>query len=262
MRLIATAVVGVLTFAAPAASYAGWSAKQSHKMGDNGGVQLSEMTYGHHKLRIDNPDKTTIVIDLKSGDFTMIDHDKKQFATVTLEELVKMQNEMLAQMKAQLPNMPEQVRAQVQEQLDKQEKANKADISIKSTGKKDKVAGQACEVFTWEGPEGQVEACMSKKVSVDVSAFRKDAEKLAKKLKASGVGAGAASMVLLQVADRGFPLRTKRTMKLGPQAIESTTEVQSMKKDDAPKTKFAAPKTYAKQDFKTMMMQGGGPPQR
>ncbi len=264
MRISAFAVAGVLTLAA-APALAGWSAKQTHTMGDKGGKQVSEMSYGHHKLRVDNPDKTTIVIDLLSGDFTMIDHDKKTYASVTLDELVKMQNEMIAQMKAQLPNMPPNVRETIEKQLEKQEKARTADLSVKKTGKKDKVAGNACEVYTWDGPEGDVEACMAKKTAVDVTSFRDDAKKLAAKLKKAGVGAGAASMVLLQVADHGFPLRTKRTMKLGPQSIESTTEVQSMKKDDAPKANFDAPKGYKEMGFKEMMMQGaasGGPPRR
>ncbi|MEQ8272230.1 MAG: DUF4412 domain-containing protein [Deltaproteobacteria bacterium] len=268
MRFVSTvAAVGALTFAASTA-FAGWTAKQSHTMGDKGGKQMSQMAYGHHKLRVDNPDQTTIIIDLLSGDFTMVDHGKKQFASVTLEELVKMQNEMIAQMRAQLPNMPENVRKTIEAQLEKQEKARKADLSVKKTGKKDKVAGRTCQIYTWEGPEGEVEACMSAKVDVDVSAFRNDAKKLAAKLKKAGVGAGAASMVLLQVADYGFPLRTKRTMMLGPQAIASTTEVQEMKKDNAPASNFTAPKAYKKLGFKEMMMQGapgggaGGPPRR
>lgn len=262
MRFLICAAIGALAIAVPAAASAGWYAKQSHATAGAPAAakaRTSDMFYGHHKLRIDNPDNSSVIIDLVSGDFTMIDHSRKMYATVTLDELVKMQNEMLAQMKAQLPKMPPEVRTQIEAQIKKQEEAQKADLKIKATKKTDTVAGAKCSVFTWTAPDGDVEACMATKTKVDTSAFRSDAKKLAKKLKKSGVGAGGASMVLLQVADRGFPLRTVRKMSMGGQTMSATSEILEMKTQDVPKTKVAPPKGYKKEDFKKLMMQPGGP---
>jgi hypothetical protein len=95
----------------------------------------------------------------------------------------------------------------------------KSDPKMEKTAKTDKVAGISCQIYTWKAPDGDGEACLADKPGVDMGDFRKDATALGKKLAAMGVGRGATSVPLLQLADYGFPMKNKRTMSMGAQTI-------------------------------------------
>lgn len=252
-----TLVTGLLFTAGPA--HAGWYAKQTHTSGR--GSQDSEMYYEDHKLRIDNPDKTTVLVEMGSGNFTFIDHGKKMVATATLDELIKLRDEMMTQMRAQLKAAPPEIRSQIEKSLDDQDKAMKQDPKLEKSGKTDKIAGVACQIYTWKAPDGDGEACMADKPGVEMGDFRKDAAGLGKKLSAMGVGKSATSVPLLQLAEYGFPMKNKRTMSMGPQTMEMTTEIKELKAQKVGADKFSTPADYQKKTFKELMMAGaGGPP--
>ncbi|MBK6683533.1 MAG: DUF4412 domain-containing protein [Deltaproteobacteria bacterium] len=249
-----TLAAGLLFIAGPA--HAGWYAKQTHTSGR--GSQDSEMYYEDHKLRIDNPDKTSVVVELGTGGFTFIDHGKKLVATATLDELIKLRDEMMGQMRAQLKAAPPEVRTQIEKSLDDQDKAMKSDPKMEKTAKTDKVAGISCQIYTWKAPDGDGEACLADKPGVDMGDFRKDATALGKKLAAMGVGRGATSVPLLQLADYGFPMKNKRTMSMGAQTMEMTTEIKELKSQKVGGDKFTIPADYQKKTFKELMMAGAG----
>jgi hypothetical protein len=254
-----TLAAGLIFSAAPAS--AGWYAKQSTSNGKTS--QDSEMYFQDHKLRVDNTDGTSVIIELPTGGFSFIDHNKKVVATATIDELVKMKDDMKAQMRAQLAKAPPEVRAKIEKQMDEQEAAMKADLKLVKTKKTEKVAGASCEVVTWTAPDGDGEACLAAKPGADIAEFKKDSIALGKKLSEKGAGKGATSMPLLQLAEAGFPMRTKRTLSMGPQKIDTITEIKEIKDQKVDPAKFTPPADYTKKTFQELMqmaMQPSGPP--
>ncbi len=236
----------------PAVAQAGWSVTQEHT--SKSGSRVTELSYDHHMLRVDAPKSRdpSIVIDLKTGDFTMIDHEQKRYAKASLQELMAMRDQIKEQMKEQMKKMPPQMQAQIQKMIDEQEAAAKKDLVVVNTKKTDKVMGHSCTYYTWKAPDGAGKACITSKAKIDTKQFRKDAIALGEKLKKEGAGPGATSVELLQLAKHGFPLKTIRTMEMGPQKVETTATVTKMSTKKHPKTLFAAPVKYKKIPFRQM----------
>jgi hypothetical protein len=263
--MIRTPALMTLIFAlTPAASaYAGWTAKQVSKSvgGDAKQVsQKSELLFDRDLFRIDQEDNTSVIMDLSTGKMTMLNHKSKQHASLTLEQMVAMRDQQLAMMKAQLPQMPPEIRKQAEAKLKEIEESAKLAIAPKSTGKKDKVGAYDCTLYTWTAPDGENEACVATSVGVDVSGFAKATAKLAEKL--SAVGAGSPSFAMLQLGKHGFPVRTKRTIKNGGQSIDAISEVSEIKEAKLDAAKFQVPPGYKETDFMTLAgaSTGSAPP--
>src|SRR5207248_2627359 len=121
---------------------------------------------------------SSVIIDLEAGRLTFLNHKDKKHASITIEEIIKMRDAQIAQIKAQLPSMPPEVKKQMEDQIKLMEGGEKsADLDVKTTGKKDKVNGYDCEVFKWTGSDGGGEACIATKITgVDPSGFKKMTE--------------------------------------------------------------------------------------
>lgn len=259
-NLLALPVAGSLLFGAVEAQ-AGWHAVQKHTQPGKETSQTSDMYYDDHRLRIDSPD-TSMVINLQTGALTVIDAERKQYAEITLEELLGLRDKTIAQMRSQLDALPPEIKAQIEKQIEAQEKASKEDLKLTKTGKSETVAGHGCDVYTWSTAEGDGEACIAKKLPVDMKDFQKDALALRSRLQAKGSGTQAASLAILQLASHGFPVRTRQSMQMGQQKVVSETELVKIQSMKVPADKLKAPAGYQKRDFEQMMseavMGGGG----
>jgi hypothetical protein len=247
-----------LALAAAADASAGWHARQTNATEGQPAKQTSDLYYEDHKLRVDTPEQA-MIIDLATGGMTVIDPKQKIYAEVTLDELLRMRDEALVQMKQQLSRMPPQIRAQVEKQLETMEKAAKADLKLTRTGKKRTLHGFACEDFAWSGPDGDGEACIAARLPIDVGPFRKDVDVLRAKMAEKGAGTGAAALALLQLARDGFPVWSKQTMTIGPTQLVSITELVSIEKATVPAEKLRAPAGFTKKPFRELAGAPGMP---
>ena len=239
--------------AAPANAANGWHAVQEHA--SEARTTKADLYYAHHRLRVETEGESTVmIIDLPSGDLTLVDGAKKMFAKASLQELVDMREKMKEQMKARMAQMPEELRKNVEKMLAEQEAAQKRPLQIKKTKKKEKVAGYGCDYYDWTGPEGSGQSCISAKLPVDLAPFQKDAKRLAAALAKTGAGSSAATNVeLLQMAKYGFPLKTVKERKMGPQTFKSTATLVKIEKATLAKGKFEAPKGFSKKTFQEFM---------
>ena len=256
MLRIALAALVALPLAVSATSAMakdGWHAKQSHASQSRS--TTADIYYGHHRLRVETEGEDTVmIIDLTTGDLTLLNTGKKVVAQASLQELVKMRDQMKEQMKAAMASMPEDRRQMAEKLIKEQEEANKRPLKVTKGDKTDKVAGIACTYFSWTGAEGSGESCLANKLSVDMSGFRKDAKALAKRLEETGAGTSAATSVeLLQLADHGFPVKSVRRMSMGPASFETTATLVSIEASDLPKSKFEGPADYKKTTFQDFM---------
>jgi hypothetical protein len=239
--------------ATPAQAKNGWHAKQTHSGGAR--TATADIYYAHHRLRVETDGEDTVmIIDLPTGDLTLINTPKKLVAQASLQELVKMREDMKAQMKAAMANMPEERRKMAEQLLKEQEDANKRPLEVKKSERTDTVAGMKCTYFTWTGAEGSGESCLADKLAVDMSGFRADARALAKRLAETGAGTSAATSVeLLQLADHGFPLKSLRRMSMGPAKFETNSSLESIEAVELPKAKFEGPADFKKTTFQEFM---------
>src|SRR4029077_33966 len=114
-----------------------------------------------------------------------LNHEKKKHAEITLEEVIKLRDQQIEQMEKMLPQLPPETRKQVEAQLKaiKGDGKPKKQLELKSLGKKDKVNGYNCELYTWSAADCDGEACIAdKSVGVDPAPFKKATEKMSEKL--------------------------------------------------------------------------------
>jgi hypothetical protein len=246
------AVLIPLMLASPDA-HAGWTAKLTSSSG--GPKQTAELFFDNDWFRTDSEKAPSIIIDLGNGKLTILNHAKKKHATVTLDEMVKLRDKNIQELKAQLPKMQPEMRKQLEDQIklmEGQGPGAKKDLALKDAKKKDNVNGYACNVFTWSASDGDGEACIADKVGgVDPLAFRKSTEKLADKL--SVISGGPATYAILSLGKHGFPVRTKQKVKLGAQEIEIVSEMSDIHAAKIAAEKFQAPKEYEKSDLMSVI---------
>jgi hypothetical protein len=253
MRTIA---LGLLLFSPTSAFAAGWTATQVGSTGEGGGGgNQATLFYDGGRFRIDAGNKS-YVLEFKTEKFLFIDHDQKKYASATLDEVIALQNQILETMKKSVAQLPELQRKIAEAQIAKLEKSakSKARPDVKKTGKKETINGYACEVVTWVDDFGDNEACIAEKMPVDVKGFLTESAALSKRLAEKGASNATPTQALLHLP--GFPVRTKRTEKMGPQQMISMTEIKDMKAYTSNAETFAAPKAYQKGTLQQIVAPG------
>lgn len=255
----AVITAGLVLPASSAMAAKGWHAVQTQASNQNS--RTAHLYYADHNLMMKSDgDPNRMIINLPTGQMTMIDETRKVYTQATLKELMAMRDKMKEQMKSRLAQMPAEMRANIEKVIKEQEEAEKKPLKIKATGKKDTVAGFACSNFTWTGPEGTGESCIATKLPVSTKAFQADAIKLVEVMKKSGAGSAAATnLVELQLAEHGFPLKTVRSISMGPTQLETTVTLQKIEAADVPADQLAPPKDFKKTSFEDFMQMQAGP---
>jgi len=271
MQLIPKGIALTATlFAFSGSAQAGWYAKQEASGGQGKTKMTAEMFYENGALRIDqvlaaSNQSTSVIVQMKDGKMTLLNHGQKAFHTMSIDDLVKAQKGMIEGLKAMKDRLPPEEQKKLEAQL-KQLEAKKDPPTPKPTGKKDKVAGFVCDFYTWKTDTSEGEVCLAKKTGIDMKSFAEDAARLGKTL-SSFANADQGAMAFLTLADKGFPVRVKQRMKVqppgAPQAIwiESSSEVQELKAMKVPAAKFAVPDGYAEQQIPKMPSMPPPPPQ-
>lgn len=249
-----------LTVLAPLTSaQAGWTATQTHYAKPDGKKQSTKLRYDRNVLRVDNPDQTSVLFDLAAGRFTFLQHARKAYASITVEELGDLRKRMIAELRAQLPQMPEAVRGQVQARLDALEKSQSQAGGPKftATGKSERIGPIACKEYTWKGLEGTNSACVATKLPFDLRPFQTASAALAKKVQAAG--AEDATLAMVHLAKLGFPVRSVRSARAGPKTVELVSEMQDLKAATIAKAELSVPTGYKEEAFQSMMERMGAP---
>jgi hypothetical protein len=239
----------ILAPATASAAGGGWYARQVDKSpGEGRGGQGAEIFYQGGKIRIDQGQDTTVIYDMRSGLMTVLTHREKSYLQQTLEDLAKMRDGMMKQLKAQLPQMPPAVRAQLEPKLKQMEAGVLDENKPKATGKKSKVGTYGCEIYSWSSEGNSGEFCLTRELDAHLKEFAKDTEVLAKKLAELKLGGaqGPGGFTMLEMARSGFPVRTHTKLTFNNQTIESISEVEEFKPMAIAADKFAIPAGYTK----------------
>lgn len=256
---IQSLVVALVVASFPAAAEAGWTAKLTSKStGMKAEPQTSNLYFEKGLFRVDADAGTTVVMDLGAGKFTFINHKDKKHASITVDEMIKMRDQTLAQMKTQLPNLPPDVKKQVEAQIAEAEGTPSPDSIPKATGKTQKVNGYDCTVYAWKQGMSSNEACMASKLAVDTKEFAAATSKLSERLnKATGGKAASGMFAMLELGKHGLAVQTKNTMKQGETTIEAVSEMSEIKTAKLEPAKFEVPAGYEAGDLQSVMGGGG-----
>lgn len=250
---------GFALLSLPAASEAGWHARQVSR-GDPAGPtagEASDMFYQDGKLRIDQGKRASMVLHMRTGRLTLIDHEAKRYIDDSVEARLKQQREMLDALKSKRAELPPAQQKRFDEELARIEKGTPPP-KPQPTGKKEKVGPWTCELHTIRSGQMEGEVCLARDVGVKLEEFAKDAKIFAGMMQKLG-GQPPGSQLMLEVAERGFPVRTRQKVRMGPEQpwIEGSSEVEVFEAMQVPASHFEVPAGYERRE-----LPGAGRPPR
>ena len=207
--------------------------------------------------RIVSPEGQDVLLDLKTGQFTVIDGRKKEYFVVTRQDMDQMKTRL-----QQTMNSPEMQRAQeqmknappeVQKRIQGMMGAMAGSFEVKKTGTSRKIAGYNCDNWTITfGQFSKTEQCSSTEVPIPVQAwdtYRDFAEGMRSTMAAMGpMGKGMADIAAKMKEVRGYPLAVTSTTTVMGRSRTSSTEVVELKKGPIPASAWDLPAGYKKVD--------------
>jgi hypothetical protein len=195
------------------------------------------------------------IIDLKTGQMTVIDNRKKEYFVITRADLDQMKARLQQQM-----NSPEMKRAQeqmknmppeVQKRMEAMMGGMAASVEVKNLGTTRKIAGYTCT--NWQVTMGQMsrtEQCMTTDLPFPVQSFdayRDFAESMKSMVSAMGpMAKGMGEMQEKMKAMKGFPLASSSTVNVMGRSSSHGMEVVEVKTGAIPASTWALPAGYTK----------------
>lgn len=195
------------------------------------------------------------IIDLKTGQMTVIDNRKKEYFVITRADLDQMKAHIQQQM-----NSPEMKRAQeqmknmppeVQKRMEAMMGGMAAAVEVKNLGTTRKIAGYTCT--NWQVTMGQMsrtEQCMATDLpfpAQSFDAYRDFAESMKSMVSAMGpMAKGMGEMQEKMKAMKGFPLASSSTVNVMGRSSSHSMEVVEIKTGAIPASTWALPAGYTK----------------
>ena len=195
------------------------------------------------------------MIDLKTGQMTVIDGRKKEYYVITRQDM--------DQLKAQLQqtmNSPEMLKAQeqmknlppdVQKKMQGMMGSFASSVDVQKTGTTRKIAGYTCENWTVTmGQFSKTEQCLSSELPLPTQVwdtYRDFAESMKSAMQAMGpMAKGMADMQAKMKDMRGFPLASSTSVNIMGRTSGSSSEVVEVKKGAIPASAWDLPAGYTK----------------
>jgi hypothetical protein len=233
---------------------------------DSGPAGTSTSYLSSDHVRLVTGDGNEIISDLKTGDATMIDHKKRQYFTVTRQDMEQLQ----ARMK-QAMNSPEMQRAQEQMKNlppDIQKKMQAAmggiasSVTVQKTGTTRKIAGYNCQDWTISfGQISKSEECLTSELPLPAQDWQSYQE-FTNRMRGMTGAMGPMGKMVTELQEKtkemkGFPLAKTTTASFMGRSMTTTTEVTEVRKGAVPASAWQVPSGYAKVD--NPMLKAGVP---
>jgi hypothetical protein len=223
------------------------------KMTRDGGETTTATSYlSSDHARIVQPDQEAIV-DLKTGQITVMDGRKKEYFVVTKQDMDQMKTRL-----QQTMNTPEMQKAQEQmknlpPEVQKRMQGMMGGFDVKKAGTTRKIAGYNCDNWTITlGQFSKTEQCMSTELPVPVQTwdtYRDFAEGMKSAMATMGpMGKGIAEIAAKMKEMRGFPLASTTTSSFMGRSSHISTEVVEVKKGAIPASAWDVPAGYRQVD--------------
>jgi hypothetical protein len=196
------------------------------------------------------------MIELGTGQVTVIDGRKKEYFVITRQDMEQMKTKL-----TQMANSPEMQRAQEQMKNLPPEVQKKMQgmmggaggLDVQKTGTTRKIAGYTCENWTITlGTFSKTEQCLTADLPVPAqtwTAYRDFADSMRGMMAAMGpMGKSMADAATKMKDMKGFPLALTTSSSVMGRTMNATTEVVEVKKGAIPASAWAIPEGYKKVD--------------
>jgi hypothetical protein len=252
MHFVAAALLGA---ALPAAADDLTIVSRMTRDGSEPTTSTSYLASDH--ARIVQADGQDSILDLKTGQITVIDGRKKEYFVVTRQDMDQMKARLQQTMNSpemqraqeQMKNLPPEMQKRMQGMMG----AVAGGFDVKKTGTTRKIAGYTCENWTVTmGQFSKTEQCMTTELAVPVQAwdtYREFAEGMRSMMASMGpMGKGMADIAAKMKEMRGFPLAVSTTSSIMGRSMSSSSEVVEVKKGAIPASAWEVPAGYRKVD--------------
>ncbi|HUI25027.1 MAG TPA: DUF4412 domain-containing protein [Candidatus Kryptonia bacterium] len=191
------------------------------------------------------------IIDMDARTLTAIDKDQHTYFIQTFDEMEKQAASMKQAMQKRIASLPPQAK-QLMGNLDPD-----APVTVKPTGKSEKIAGYDAKEYAIEGGTTKGSIWIAEALQPPVSPEKAAAFRKAMSGMAGPGGKLAAAMMQL----KGLPLRTTMFGPMGPEQMAVTTEVVEVSEKAPPPDVMKVPDGYQKVAPPSFEMpERGGPP--
>jgi hypothetical protein len=232
----------------------------------DGGAPTTATSYlSADHARMAQPDGGEAILDLKTGQITVIDGRKKEYFVVTRQDMDALKAKM-----QQTMNSPEMQKAQeqmkslspeMQKRVQGMMGAAAGSVEVKKTGTTRKIAGYNCDNWTVNVGPSKSEQCMTTELPVPVQtfdAYRDFAEGMKSMMASMGPMAKGMGDVAAKLKEmRGYPLATTSSMSFMGRSSSSSSEVTEVKKGAIPASAWEVPAGYKK--VENPMLKGMAP---
>jgi hypothetical protein len=227
------------------------------KVTRDGGEPMTATSYlSTDHARMVQPDGGEAILDLKTGQITVVDGRKKEYYVVTRQDMDQMKAKL-----QQTMNSPEMQRAQeqmknlppdVQKRMQGMMGAAAGSFDVKKLGTTRKIAGYNCDNWTITIGPSKTEHCVTTELPVPVQtwdAYRDFAEGMRSMMASMGPMAKGMGDITAKMKEmRGYPLATSTSMSIMGRSSSSSSEVVEVKKGPIPASAWEAPAGYKKID--------------
>ena len=236
------------------------------KMTRNGGEPTTATSYlSTDHARMVQPDGGEAILDLKTGQITVIDTRKKEYYVVTRQDMEQMMAKLQQTMnspemqkaKEQMKNLPPDVQKRMQSMMG----GASSSVEVKKTGTTRKVAGYNCDNWTITMGPTKTEHCVTTELPIPVQtwdAYRDFAEGMRSMMASMGpMSKGMADIAAKMKEMRGYPLAVSTSSSFMGRSSTASTEVVEVKKGAIPASAWEVPAGYRKVD--NPMLKVGAP---
>jgi hypothetical protein len=223
---------------------------------DGGAPEMSTSYISSDRMRVSQPEGNEAILDLKSGDMTVLDGRKKTYYVITqkdLDDMSAMMKERMnsPEMKAaqeRMKNLPPDVQKKMQGMM-----GGMMSVSVEKTGTTRTVAGMHCENWTVSiGEMSKTEECLTNELKLPAQSYdryKNYMDSLRSMMSAMGPMAKNLDSMREQMQKlKGFPIATTTSTNIMGHRSATTSEVTEVKHGAIPASAWAIPAGYTKTD--------------
>jgi hypothetical protein len=210
--------------------------------------QKSIMLWDGAKLRTDNGAQSSSIVDFKTDNLLMLDHEKKQYTEMKVSEMIAQMKRAMEAMKAQAASFPPEQRKAYEDMIQKQT----APLTMEATQEKQKIIGlDATKFLLKQGGAPLGEVWYTKGVELaDLAPYAKQFADMMKGATGSNWGDVFAK------TENGYPLRSVIVIEMMGKKMSYVTETVKYEKVSAAPSDFAVPAGYKKVDPNAAQLPG------
>jgi len=227
---------------------------------DNGPAETATSYISSDHLRMSQPDGNEAIIDLKSGQMSVLDGKKKTYYVVTKQDMDAIAAKINEQMNSpevkkaqeQMKNLPPDARQKMEAMM-----GGMFTVDVQKTGTTRTIAGYKCDNWTVTmGQMSRSEQCVTNDLKFPAQSwemYRSYANSLKSMMAAMGPMAKAMESMREQYKKmKGFPLANTTTTTIIGRKSVSSSEVTAIKTGPIAASVWEIPAGYTKVDNPTM----------